>query len=505
MQMLQDPWYNASQQFGNGIGNYLQQATDRSLFRDNLSRAKQLMQPRQDAQGNQVPLSPSEMLFGLYEASGGNPAFINSIGEIFPTMIKEQQRMAGLSGNQRPGNRPQQSPMQQPPQQDPRLTSQMQPRTSMMQPQQDQFQGNQGTDGNIQSAINQNQAQYPQAQSNQEGQADFLEPFGPKHPEWKTLSPEEIQQVTDNTLNAGGTQDLVETKLNRMQNAYDKENAARQAYYDNKRADQIATRNMTKEQASFLDSQRSTSKPEWNEDPYMKAYTDREFLKELGNPKHKSDLSRWEAVRNKGTRVQNLRSQISSGTGRPWLWESMPEKVNAARLATKPFIESGRLPGGQIDQDTIEEAITQNMKNDWGREEATAISLPPSKGFENVITSAPVMSRMRGGDGEVRDQNRLNQVYDTMANRFMQKMGPYDSLLVARKELERLKGFSAADANAIFDRMEAQGFKFSPFQESEKGHLQEGIFPSLTEIFNGATSLKSFRESIKPSEIIKGK
>lgn len=101
-----DPWGQAGQQIGGGIGNYLMQQTDRNRLQQGLSAAQALFQPEYDRNGQLIPKNPGQQAVGLLSALAGTPGGLQAGSDILPYLMKEYNRQAYLNT---PKNLPTQS------------------------------------------------------------------------------------------------------------------------------------------------------------------------------------------------------------------------------------------------------------------------------------------------------------------------------------------------------------------------------------------------------------
>lgn len=512
-----DPWGQFGQQVGSGIGNYLTQATDRARFSQNLSAAQKLLEPIQE-EGKTRQRTPTEILFGLYEASQGNPAFLQSIGEIYPHLLKEQTRQAGiqsLKDRQLPnGERPNQPPRATggnktlgglPQQAEPYNEQAYADQTGGFGPSENRPEIPQDKLGRNQyegQSVDENAPPQP----GQELLPEYLEPFGPSHPDFETISPEEEQQTQLTFLNSGSTLEEANKALQRRQEAIDKRNAGRQQNYENKRADQKASRELDKGQNAFLDKELESKG--WNTDPFYQALARREFLKNQANPNLKSDTAKWEPVRQKLTKVVNAKTDLaSSGVGRPYPWQNYDEAVKNATAGTRAFLDAAGFYGKNGERDKLigDEAINTLMGQDWTRTEATNMVYGLSGAAKNMIRTAPPIYSVSGlpigkekvnvinETGKGTREERLREV----AEKFSYAVDEYDSLLVMREQFNLWHDYKEQDFTKILQLAEAMGWNPSEFQKSEMGKLAENIYPSLTEIFHG----RGLREARKAGRL----
>lgn len=489
-----DPWGQFGQQLGSGIGNYLQQATDRARFTQNLSAAQQLLQPTQGPNGEVQQRSPAELLFGLYQASGGNPAFLQTIGEIYPHLIKENTRQAGIAAlnnqNKQPqrlpnGNVPNRPPRGAPQQAEPYNEQPYAMETGAVGP------GNQEVP---QDRLGRNQIERQDVDESPQDQPggqfnEYLEPFGPQHPEWETMSPEQERNIKLTYLNNASTLEEAQRDIQGKIQGMDKRNEARTVYYNNKRADQAAARQLSAEQNTFLNGELASRG--WDKDPFYEAFARREFLKNQANPDLKTDIAKWEPVREKMEKLTKTKTNLSTaGVGRSFPWQNYDDAYRQTRASTQAFLNSAgfRRPDGTVDESIGDQAIDALMGQDWSRTEATSLTYPLSKGILNLIRKAPEVNGKFGTPLENKEHTLLQ-----VAKRFYEEVKDHDSLLVMRDQLNLQHEYNEGDFDKILALAEGMGWEPSSFQDGELGLLRNEITPSLTEvIFGGKRFIQGF-------------
>lgn len=529
MQMLQDPWYNAAQQFGSGVGNYLQQATDRSIFRDNLSAAQNLMQ----SQGGN--LSPTQALFGLLQASGGNPAFLQTVGDIFPTLLSEKRRPAGTplnffgGGSQRPPGAPGQTGQRLPDGNRANVppSEGRQYRTTNGQPQdvspynaqmyQDTTGGISGpptANVNVGTSENVNRDVQPPARYAGPEQQGSLSP------DLYEFTPADQESLINEMVgNQWATPEQAMNYASKIAENVNNSNKIKQAKFE-------AERVIDKDQRDFL-NERLTSKgigkdPQTGEekDPYLSTLAYQEWNRAATNPNLKSDTQRWNEVEKTLTRVRNAEDQLLRGSGSPYIWQDATKSMQGARRANEAYIKAMNAYNPKTDEYNIpyvDRAIALNNDQGWPEDISRALVVPPSQKAVNAIRSAPSMYKkeadiprgwfanadpeaLKGMDvNRINDPKQKDKIYDKIANDLFKNLGKNDSLVVARRMLFNNAGVNKNDFNEILDRMKGMGYQLSPFQEREAGILNQDVERNIAEILEGA----SLWEMIKPKGYLK--
>jgi len=520
-------WAGIGQGIGEGLQQGMTQGVDRARLQQGFNAAQSLLTPGPNGQ----QASPGQIYLQLAQQFAGIPGGLQHLSEVFPVLLQESQRQAGIrSLNASQGSQP--SPMVNPnrlpdgeirnvPNKGPKgqrtlngveqqgSPSNEQPyamQTGGMGPGGGAEYPDQGSNRNINRAMGESKKAYQQeAQLGLEGadgetQDEFITPWGPEHPDYKRITPERVREVQQQQLMAGGNLDQAEKIISAERTAAHDENQAMQSFYENKRADQKAARQLSQEQNTFLDGELDGRG--WKGDPFYEAMARREFLKNMGNPRLKTDTAKWDPVRRKMEDVVASKTALaSSGVGRPYPGQNYEAGYDAAKRGVQDFLKTAgyKLPNGEIDRTITDEAITTLMKQGWSKNEATSMVFPISGGVKKVIQTAPPLPTPHGGvavRGSTFEQEKGKR-YDAMASRLLQTIRPYDSLGVIREQLNLEQGYEKDDFNQILNRMEAQGWERSDFQKRESPYLEENVYPSLMEMLHGRSALELYKKAGK--------
>lgn len=535
-----DPWGQAGQQIGGGIGNYLMQATDRARFAQNLSAAQKFLQPRQGPNGEMIQPDPTQTLFGLLQASEGNPAFLNTVSEIYPQLLQHQRNKATTAPGANPyrprGGNQQRLPdgeIPNVPNRGPRSQNTLNGVPQQGSPYNEQVQADQtggagpaggGTydqpvmerGGRPQSV---DEGQQPGNQRGMTGpiQGMMRQDMPPQQPpEIRTYTPEMEADVYQSMIDANATPEAAHNVSNQIRAGINQENADKIQLYDLDRQIAATNRQINDEQRKLVDDR--LAEMGWvgtKENPVdpLESNWNRMIASELfydasQNPNLSSDAQRWNETYKKMTGIKNAETNILSGTGNPWPWESYETAMKGAQGATKAFLNQSKAYNpktGEYDPVKVQRAIRLNQDNDWMPDEAREIAIPLSDSVNKIVRSAPSMNRVEVPKGwesfaagrdqyHETDKKKLDQRYDQVAKSLAENMGKNDSLLVARRKLFNNGNWNKNDFLEVLNRMEARGYKLSPYQEQERGLLQEDLKLTPGEIFSGYTGRKALRE-----------
>lgn len=526
--MMRVPGFNPLAPIGEGLASGLsrglEQGIDRGRFMGNLSAAQQLYQPKYDENGNQIPnnISPAQMLLGLYQASGGNPAFIQSIGEIFPTLLAEQRRTAGTGFNffgnrdaggqpNQPGRQPGSQPMHpqgqgmgqpQPPQMQPGA----QPGMQLMQQPQDGY--------NAAYAPPQPQpGMQPQQAPPQQMAGSEL--GGTLSPDLYQFTPQDQEELVNQMVanNVATPQQAFEFS-NQIAKNINESNDIRLRKFN-------AERTVDQEQRGLVDkvlqetgfgggfdaSPLAMGVPgagtQTPPDELMGLHAYETWNRLAADPKYKNDTQRAAALKGELLRVKNAQNELLKGQGSPYIWQNPNKAMQGAYRANQTFLKSTKAYNpqtGQYEIPWVDRAIDLNMQMDWPADVARELAVPLSEKANASIRGAPTMFKVKmpkdwevvtqlGGRPidayHIDDPKQLDKNYNQIAASLVKTLGPNDSLVVARRKLYNNSGVNKNDFNEILKRMEGMGYQKSPFQERELGELNRDVQPSVGEFLQG--------------------
>lgn len=486
-----DPWGQAGQQIGGGIGNYLMQQTDRNRLQQGLSAAQALFQPEYDRNGQLIPKNPGQQAVGLLSALAGTPGGLQAGSDILPYLMKEYNRQAYLNT---PKNLPTQS--QNRGEGDPLRPQGGVGGAPSVQFDADESGGNLGPTGQYDQPVKERQ-RFPQTvDENEEQNLGSIMPVdlqGPI-PQLQVYGPEERARDTQNFLASGGDPDLLHQHLEAQARGIENANNALLKSQELEQAKVEARRSLSNEQDEFLYGDKGQfARLGWT-DPQTQRIGTANFLRERakvdkqGLPQKETNRKAWNAAEKQTQRYLDARQAMVSPTGRRRF--GYQNQFNADKEQTQRFLET--IPNGHKDLDAINEAIAlQQEANYYIYEEAAEMATPTSQKTIDVIHNAPNLrlTSARGSLGEVsKNDPHMQRAYTDVAAALTQGgMPEWDNLTVLRRQLHEQKGWDAEDFNRMYEKMKAMGFKPSPYQAQNP--LNQEIVISMPEIWDNFLNL----------------